>query len=546
MKDKKPMKIKKLRKKTNYKFFQWIQQVLKFDINRCLDLSTFLLNQTIFELYFKIARSYLQKELIQGEYFDILEILEKVYGFYLMFNLEHTSKKRRSKRITDEKISFSQNDIELIKDFFLHNSIDKAEDLSVKKIKEIYEKIIILQKLRPDFPFDPKFKIISESDAFNHIFRKDLNRNEMNEEFFTFKKRENELLKKKNDIKESSKINKIIGFEESILGNYLFGSKKRINEILTRFMKYYYDKIPSKKQEIKRTLEFFKELLKITRGDFYYKIQYKDLVDKLTDNLPLRMVNSFLEKYSILKEFKRFPETYERFNAKSTIKKYYSEFLRKPLFIYSGFVRTGTFIIWRALIKYLESLEKQKEFYSKKGILFENWCYKQAKNYGLNPQKIILVNPNRVPTKNYKRMKKQISNFPIDPFELEADFPNEYKRFYFQEFDLVFKKRKTFYIFEIKGKRVPISEEPSILKWVFNFQKNKKILLNKISLLQYNIHNNLIKHSIFNGIEDFVYSFIVSEGILIVTREKSGKYTTHEMLTPEIYIEKLDKIQKST
>ena len=101
-----------------------------------------------------------------------------------------------------------------------------------------------------------------------------------------------------------------------------------------------------------------------------------------------------------------------------------------------GIVRTGAYLIWRALIKYLEDLQGEDEFQVKKGAFLGNRCYKQANKNGFTPEKLILINSNKKPTQRYKDMRKQVELFPKTPIIIDVDFPKDDKS-YFHEIDFL-------------------------------------------------------------------------------------------------------------
>ena len=123
-----------------------------------------------------------------------------------------------------------------------------------------------------------------------------------------------------------------------------------------------------------------------------------------------------------------------------------------------GIIRTGAYLIWRALIKYIESLQEDDEFRSVKGKLLEKWAYEKAIDYDFDAIKLILINPKRDPTPRYKDMKEEIETFPGESLEIKAEFP-EGDKSYYHEIDLVFRVKDNLYLFECKGTRARIGEE---------------------------------------------------------------------------------------
>jgi len=63
----------------------------------------------------------------------------------------------------------------------------------------------------------------------------------------------------------------------------IFGSMNFLNDIITCFRTFYSKKIPSMKKDIKRTLDCYLEILKISEGKTYFSILRKDLISHLSN-----------------------------------------------------------------------------------------------------------------------------------------------------------------------------------------------------------------------------------------------------------------------
>ncbi len=214
------------------------------------------------------------------------------------------------------------------------------------------------------------------------------------------------------------------------------------------------------------------------------------------------------------KQYLPFDNNFDFLRSQLTLYEY-NDFLKYPCYVYRGKVRTGVFLIWRALIKYLEKLQKLPELSDIKGQLLENWCYYKALKYGFQPEKIILINPEQKPTPNYYKMKEQIKNFPRAPIEIKCEFPGDLKEFYFQEIDLSIKIRNFLFLFEIKRTKTPKGEVSlNVVHWIDSIYRNDKLLEEKLCLISHNISKKIITHEFFEGVEDFAFEQVKTEGII--------------------------------
>ena len=176
-------------------------------------------------------------------------------------------------------------------------------------------------------------------------------------------------------------------------------------------------------------------------------------------------------------------------------------------------IHTGVFLIWRAMIKYMETLHREDEFRNTKGMLLENWCYEQALNKGFEVRKIIITNTNKTPTNKYKLMKEQIQDFNGLVEGHSFKFPKGHEQFYFGEFDIVIRIKEFLVLIECKGTIAPIQEGGDYLTWTSNYHKNMTILDSKTQALEFGIKNNLIKNDFLSGIKEYVPLMIQTEGI---------------------------------
>lgn len=84
---------------------------------------------------------------------------------------------------------------------------------------------------------------------------------------------------------------------------------------------------------------------------------------------------NFLKKFCLERLNQEFNKNYKDFNPHQFLQNYH-DFLMYAGYYHFGIVRTGAYLIWRALIKYLEDLQGEDEFQVKKGAFLGNWCYK--------------------------------------------------------------------------------------------------------------------------------------------------------------------------
>ena len=144
---------------------------------------------------------------------------------------------------------------------------------------------------------------------------------------------------------------------------------------------------------------------------------------------------NFLKKFCLERLNQEFNKNYKDFNPHQFLQNYH-DFLMYAGYYHFGIVRIGAYLIWSALIKYLEDLQGEDEFQVKKGAFLGNWYYKQANKNGFTPEKLILINSNKKPTQRYKDMRKQVESFPKTPIIIDVDFPKDDKS-YFHEIDFL-------------------------------------------------------------------------------------------------------------
>ena len=232
----------------------------------------------------------------------------------------------------------------------------------------------------------------------------------------------------------------------------------------------------------------------------------------MTKSIEKSIVKSFIVKFACSSGNGLFPKEFKRYEPKQFLQEYY-DFLGYSCFKYSGMLYTGVYLVWRAVIKYLEELQQDEDFKNLKGKLLENWCYRKAEKYGFSAEKIIITNTLSKPTPRYFEMREQIKEFPKKPIEIEVEF-HANDQSYYREIDLAFRIQDHLFLFECKGTSAPIGEEGKFFSWGFHFEKNMDSLSEKASILYYNIKNGIIEHPFLKGVEITILEIIKTEGLL--------------------------------
>ena len=186
------------------------------------------------------------------------------------------------------------------------------------------------------------------------------------------------------------------------------------------------------------------------------------------------------------------------------------------------------------MIKYFEELQRDPDFRKFKGKMLEEWCFKEAFKRDLEPEKLILIDPRRPPTRRYLLMKEEIKSFPKTPIEVKAELIIGDPRSYYREVDVAFRAEDFLFIIECKGTQAPLGEEGEYIKWTSNYDIVMDIVDDKYQNLSYNIGNDLIKHPLLNGIKDIIPMVVQTEGIF----ENTFIFPTYK------YIHALNKLEQ--
>ena len=521
----------------NKNFYVIIEQVNQLNRTRALQVLTLLVNSSIASLFFPSYQSSLNMFRVKGdESVERLMMRERIneiiYGVCLLIILKYQGKNTVTHLKTDISIEYLRDFASSeVSNFFLLNFLPL--NFKLDDIKEISENFIIEYKLLPDLDFDPKFQKILKSEAIQYLFHdinpKNLLEMPLKSKFVPNKELWYEITQEIFDMSRSPlDINpKLIIAEEARLfyrayGTLYFGSELLIDEIINLFIEYFCDYIPSKEDQIRDNLLCYSVMLKTTKGKGYFEMNYKKLKDLMLTEVEESSVNTFLERVIYLKTYEDLKENWSKNQFKDLINSY-QIFLRNAGFVYHGKIHTGVFLIWRSMIKYLETLQSDRKFKLLRGKLLENWAFSEIVKLDFWAEKLILLNATRInPSNNFYKMKKQIEGFPKFPLEIKVPFPKNYERYYFQEFDVAIRVQNYLFIIECKGTRIPKSEWPRVIYWLEKLRGEALLLRKKIRLLDKSLKSSGINHPFLNGVERIVQCHLKTEGVI----DKFGTFST--------------------
>ncbi len=507
---------------------------ITLNLSRSLEINSLLLNGTIANLYFPAygismkEKSYLkQQQLMEKERHQ-----ERIYGLLILTSLKYDNRNKLSIEKTDMMIELFKDEIDIINDVFMLNI--GPENWKIEQFDNFIFNFNKNRRIRksyiPDLFFDPCFEAVYKNEAIKKI----TSRNPIKEDKYIsdlISQADIELFKKPHNINPSLKISLPASVYPKILGTHFFGSSKSIDDLIELFNDYFVVRIPSREDEIYQTLLCFGVLMKMLKGKGYF-VSSKTLLDELIVEVGSDFGQNFLDNYFITTSYGISFNDFESFDFKSLMKDYHS-FLKYAGYLHYGKIYTGVFLVWRALMKYLEELQKEKEFKKIKGALLENWAYKIAEENGFCPEKIILRNINKPPTPRYYKMKKQISDFPKKALEFKVPFFKN-KSSYF-EIDVAFKVKEVLFIIECKSTMIPFSSEWNIFKWNYFMNDDMKVLQNKTDLLQECLEKKLIKHHYILNVKKVIPLILKTEGIV----------SNQSIFSPEIYKDWLVKMREA-
>jgi len=466
-----------------------------------------------------------QKDYDQQKIIELEMYQERIYGLLIFTSLKYRQTYEITSRQTDLAIEYFKEEISLIKDFFILNSA--PEEMKIEDYDKFLSDINTYYKIRvmliPDLFFDPSFKSIAESNAIKKLFSTStIDRAKKRLEKNNYYLPDSEIIDSESladinplsnpyNIDPSLEIAFLASLFPRILGILYFGSHQLINDLIELFSDYFVERIPSKEDEIYQTLLCFGVLMKMLKGKGN-TIRWRALSDVLIAEVDSDLAKKFLDDFFMTKQNEVFMDNVESFDFKELIQDYY-EFLNYAGYVHYGNIHTGVFLVWRALLKYLEDLQKEEEFRKKKGTLLENWAYEIAEKYNFAPEKIILRNVKKSPSKSYYKMEEQIADFKKEPLKFILHIPKKHNWGSYMEIDLAFKVEDFLFVVECKGTSVPMGVEMDIFKWYSNMENNIELAQIKSIVLYDCIKKNLIDHPLFNGVTKIAQLLLKTEGI---------------------------------
>ncbi len=532
--------IQNLLDENNPKFYELIKGVLNLHKIRAVEVCTYFLNYYIHINYFDSLKTLFREipemqpnldnpgsmdEFLIGSEraFGIILLLSMKYNLNIMLNLEETDQK------IDELTSWGP----LINRFFIFNTIDPDNyDLELIEILNKVKPYSRINSLLPDLEFDPAYRSVLDCEALKQIYDTSIITDFLDSKppkglKFPPERHLFEKYQKTNRFKRIFKIDSSLGISKftreffNYAGISILGSKVQIDEIISVFMKYYTNRIPSQKDKIILNLTCFGELLKLVEGKLYVKLRKGNIINRLKEKVSKNKYTVFFEKFCLNSKKIKFPDDFYYFKPRYFLWEY-NKFLSYCMYNISGVVYTGLLVIWRGLIKYLESIQKTEEFQDKKGKMLENWCFNKAVEFRLPVEKLIFRNPKLDPSEKYFEMKEQIKDFPNPPLEVNANFPDGSKSSY-EEVDLAIKANEYIFLFECKGTATYRGTQDNFLLWIENYNKNIKSLNWKGMLIKTNSKNSYFNELFLQGIKHFIPYHIQTEGIFASDRILSLK-----------------------
>ncbi len=514
-------------------------------------VNTFLTNFQIFQNYFPWFESILpffpkdKFGLTSEEIKEYRLNYERMYNIFILIPFKYKSDLRLSKGQTDKKIDKLRKKGPLIRDFFLMNMV--RPDSKVKDLVHFLKGYVLVERLFPDLGFDPEFKKILTSRAYRSLFdvrfiREFFETGQMiHGETYLAPAHLLEELSKSYDNKEKTlfSIDQNLHFSSHLkeiynnIGILYLGSPQMIDELIALFIDYYCRKILSKKKEIREFLLCFGEILKMCQGKSLIQFTWKNLQLQLETVTNKETVENFIGRVILERLSEPFYNSADNFDGWDFLHEYHN-FLTKAGYYYLGQIYSGVFIVWRALIKYLEEIQKKEEFRIIKGSLLENWCYNQAISYKFNVEKLILINPKQEPDEDYSVMKSQTKDFPKESLEIEVEFPEKIKDFYSQEIDLALRIDKYLILFECKATSAPIGEQGDFIVWINNFHKNMRKLVRKADIINDNLMNSENIHPFLEKVKE----------IRVIQVQTEGIFYKYDVMNAQGYIRYLEDLRK--
>ena len=385
MKSQKYKSIKELLEITNPKFYNWLNKILKCNVSRTIPLCTYLLNFNLSKNYFPWFDT-LYREIpnlispeIKDKFIGFTYISEFIFGIILLITLSYKSQKRKNSEETDKLINKLWLSGPLVFRFVSLNSLSSDYyKMKTDKFLALLSDFIMQDKMLPRLEFYPEFQKILENDAIKELYDTSFITNWLKskepkpQKYLPDKKiffenlqfmRDNK--KKLFEVDSTLTISKLTYSKFNIFPQAFFSCTSQINEIINLFKNFYSTKIVSKKNEISDILLCFGELLNLLEGKLYKKFRFNTLIKKLNKTIPKEKMINFLKRFTLSRNNFKDLGIYNDFKPNQFLSEY-SNFLSYALYELPGSVYTGVFLIWRTMIKYLETLQNLDEFKLKK------------------------------------------------------------------------------------------------------------------------------------------------------------------------------------
>ncbi len=375
--------IGEARKKYNLEFYHLLKEAFSLDLSRSLDINTYLVNFFIAFNYFPSVKMFMS--MISGD--SELEKVttkvllrsfanfERICSIIIKQNLSYSNMRKISPGATDKWINDRLFSKQFISErFFLYNS--NPSRLPLKTLVDILDNYLIKDHLLPELIFDPLFQKLAKSKPIRHLFYTSTPLNYLkvgNIEKYQYHLEKDPLeaiLKVKDSDKTISKIDPQLNFSSFFDKNRMYddvlGPFELIDDTIKEFNDYYTQRLDSRKDEIQKNLTCFGTLLKIVKGRLFIKIRWLEILEKMEQSVSKNDAENFLKRFCMEPHYREFNLEYKDFIPYSYLNDF-QFYLKYAAYYHLGLVRTGAFLIWRALIKYLEELQREREFSQKKG-----------------------------------------------------------------------------------------------------------------------------------------------------------------------------------
>ncbi len=383
--------------------------------------------------------------------------------------------------------------------FVLDEKVNKG-GVSEEMIKENQGKHL-LGEIHPDLEYDPEYRKIIQNPLYQDIFL-------------------NYYIKKHDQIERAihESIQKDTKNDPATPGNVLLkcilNPPAKFFALLNLYEQYYCLRVPSKRDEIRSRMLFFKSVFELNNARLECTIPLQKIRSKLDHTFTHDEIKNLLQKYVLQKSGLPFA------TSKSSFKptQFFSQFndsLKVIGYLHSGVVRTGFCLIWRALLKYWEDLTAEREFYKTRGKLLENYCYEIIFQLGIECRKIYIRNTSKPESSQYQEMLQQTSEFPEPPISLEFDFSQtpQFQNKGYAEIDMACRISGDLLLIECKGTKVKAGEVPMFFNWIRRYEDQQKLLHTKSELLTHAMKIFRVLPSFLQNIQQVEILVVRSEGV---------------------------------